>query len=173
VDIYPLAFLKTAGNLQANRVPHCFYPVIAKVNQEVCKNLNGIDSPSESESDDESMDVNPCRSPPLGQAQVVKLVSCQFYNYITHSMATRSGKHDSQQGSVTAAIAGAFAQTSNNKKKAAEKQAYCSQALPSERFHQKIMHDDCPISCCTEFVYSVDVRGLKDQTGRYTSIFLS
>ena len=88
-------------------------------------------------------------------------------------MATRSGKHDSQQGSVTAAIAGAFAQTSNNKKKAAEKQAYCSQALPSERFHQKIMHDDCPISYCTEFVYSVDVRGLKDQTGRYTSIFLS
>ena len=108
VDVYPLAFLKTAGNLQANRIPHCFYPVITQVNQAVRKNPNGIDS-SSSESDDDSMDIDPRQSPPLSHAQVVKAISCQFYNYITHSMATRAGRHDSQQGSVTAALAGAFA----------------------------------------------------------------
>jgi len=32
VDVYPLAFLKTIGNLQANGIPHCFYLVIAQVN---------------------------------------------------------------------------------------------------------------------------------------------
>jgi hypothetical protein len=173
VDVYPLAFLKTAGNLQANGIPHCFYPAIAQVNEVVRKDPNGMDTSSASESDNDSMDIDPRRSPPLGQAQVVKPISCQFYNYITHSMATRAGRHDSQQGSVTAALAGAFAQTPRDKKKAAEKQKYCTQALPSQRVHQKIMRDDCPISCRAEFVYSVDIRGLKDQTGRYTSIFLS
>ncbi len=124
VNVYSLAFLKTAGNLQANGIPHCFYPVLAQVNQAVCKNLNSIDPPLELELDDELMDVNPCWSLPLAQAQVVKLVSCQFYNYITHSMATRSGRHDSQQGSVTAAISSEFSQTFKDKKNIAEKQAY-------------------------------------------------
>jgi len=44
-----------------------------------------------------------------GGTLVVKLVACQFYNYIAHHTATHARQYYSQQGTVTVALAGAFA----------------------------------------------------------------
>lgn len=101
------------------------------------------------------------------RVQVVKPVSSQFYNHITHRVASRSGRHDSQHGTVTAAISGAFANTDKDKKTASDRQSYCELCLPSERFGSRINQEDCPTSCRAEIVYSVDVGALKEPSGSY------
>jgi hypothetical protein len=169
VDAYPLAFLRTAGNFQASSIPQCFLPTLAGINRSVRRDPNQAPQGSD-DSDDDHMSVDQDEdSNQVGGAPVVKPVACQFYNYIAHRTATRAGRHYSQQGTVTAALAGAFASTSKDKKRASELQSYCDRSLPSNRFHQNISIDDCPTSCRAELVYSVDVRALKHRSGRYAS----
>ena len=169
VDIYPLAFLKSVGNVQADGIPPCFYPLLTDINRSVRKH-HLFDSPPSQNSDDHSsseedrsVGTNDSGSP--SSLPVVKPVSAQFYNYITHRVATRAGKHDAQQGTITAAISGAFATSQKHKGIASNKQLACDSSLPSDRFHSKISLEDCPTSCRAEFVYSVDVRALKNPSG--------
>jgi hypothetical protein len=170
VEAYPLAFLKTVGNIKATGVPHCFYPLLTSINRSVRQNP-GIDPSS---SNDDTADTTTDNyagghedaSHLLSTYQAVKPVSSQFYNYLSHRVASRAGQHDSQQGSITAAISGAFATSPKDKATAREKQKYCQDGLPSKRFHGRISSvDDCPSSCRAELVYSIDVRALSDQSG--------
>jgi hypothetical protein len=208
VDAYPLGFLKTAGNIQADGVPHCFYPKLTEINKNVRKNHpvypthtashaidevegeeedfdmdvgTGADEEDrlEDEGDDAGdredtegpgsvveVDINNFESTP-SIFQAVKPVSCQFYNLSTHRVATRAGRHDSQQGTMTAALAGAFAKNLKDRGIASTFQSYCADGLPSERFHQRISIDKCPTACRAELVYSIDLRALKDPSGAY------
>ena len=186
VDAYPLAFLKTAGNIKASGVPHCFYPLLTKINNSVRKNLPEYPAPyNPARPDDADQGENAAGGQAAedaeGRAQqeedpqaphlqptyrAVRPVSCQFYNYMAHRVASRAGRHDSQQGSVTAAISGAFAKTDADERTAKRKQAYCNNGLPSERFHSRINSvRECPCACRAELVYSVDVRALEDRSG--------
>ena len=170
VDAYPLAFLRTVGNFQASSIPQCFLPTLARINQSIRRDPNQPASDSD-ESNEDHMSVDHDEdSNHVGGAQVVKPVACQFYNYIAHRTATRAGRHYSQQGTVTAALAGAFAGTNKDKKRASDLQDYCDLSLPSERFHQNISIEDCPSSCRAELVYSIDVRALKRRSGRYVFV---
>lgn len=162
VDAYPLAFLRVAGNLQATGIPHCFYPILTEVNRSVRKDPNRF-SP---ESDDDSFVMDVDLDLTSACAQVVRPIAAQFYNLIAHRIATRAGKLDAQQGTVTAALSGKFAQTPKDRATAYRKQAYCAQALPSDRFHRRIHRSQCPTSCRAEYVYSVDVRSLRSQSGK-------
>ena len=168
VEAYPLGFLKMEGNVKAAGVPYCFYPVIADINSNVTKNHPIGDPAGEAGEDlgeDNESDQDSLYSPPIYRA--VKPVSSQMYNYIAHRVASGAGRHDSQQGSVTAAISGAFAKTPKDEKTARRKQRYCQVALPSERFHDKINSvTDCPSCCRAELVYSIDVRALENPSGR-------
>lgn len=105
------------------------------------------------------------------QIQVVKPICSQFYNHITHRIASRAGRLDSQQGTVTAAIAGGYANTPKDLATASRMKTYCEFGLPSDRFHDRISSKkpevECPTACRAEFVYSIDVRGLKDRSGSY------
>ena len=189
VDAYPLAFLKTAGNIKATGIPHCFYSTLTKINRSVRENHtvqhladddedapeHDEDAPerNEDEHEHDSDDSDrPLRSneddafETPSTYQAVKPVSSQFYNYITHRVASRAGRHDSQQGFVTAAISGAFATSDKDEATAEIKQRLCSTELPSETFHGKITSvRDCPSACRAELVYSIDVRALKEPSG--------
>jgi hypothetical protein len=169
VDAYPICFLRSAGNIQASGVPNCFLPLLANINQSIRNNLNNHPHHIHNnlDSDDDSDMDNQEPIPPLqGGQQVLKPVASQFYNYIAHRTATRAGKHLAAQGTVTAAIAGAFAQTTKDRTKANDLLDYCDTALPSDRFKTLIDIRDCPSSCRAELVYSVDVRALRHPTGR-------
>ena len=158
VDAYPLGFLKMAGNVKASGVPHCFYPLLTKINKSLRSNHEA--------SVENSGEHNPEAPHMEPSYRALKPVSSQFYNYMAHRVASRAGRHDAQQGTVTAAIAGAHATTDKDKNTAKEKQRYCKKALPSERFHARINSvQDCPNDCRAELVYSVDVRALDEQSG--------
>jgi hypothetical protein len=173
VDAYPLAFLRTAGNIQATGVPACFRDLIKEINGNVkdsqrrshSYNSNQHDDPDDDamDCDDDEQDHNR-RYPPA-----LRPICSQFYNYITHRSASRAGQHESQQGSVTAAIAGTFAKTPKDRVTAFNKQIFCDARLPSDRFDTQISVDNCPKSCRAELVYYVDVRRLKDRSGMYVT----
>jgi hypothetical protein len=168
VDAYPLAFLGSVENIQANGIPSCFYPELTKINKSVRKrHADGSFSPEDRSLSEDEDATYANDSYPKPSLQAVKPICAQFYNYATHRMATRAGRLDSQQGTVTAAISGAFANSSKHRSTALRKQSYCEQSLPSQRFHDKISLERCPTSCRAEFVYSIDIRALKDPSGRH------
>lgn len=172
VDAYPLGFLGTAGNIQAKGIPHCFYPAVADINRSVRKPTSRRSRRNILLFGDED-DNHPSLSTDMDEPgdpstlQAVKPVASQFYNYMTHRVATRAGRLDSEQGSVTAAVSGAFVTSQKDKNTAWRKKTYCDEDLPSKRFHDRISIESCPISCRAELVYSVDVRALKDPSGSY------
>jgi hypothetical protein len=175
VNAYPLAFLGSVGNIQANGIPPCFLPSITEINQTVSDRRRNPQVPQSDDrssrgEDDNAMSVDVGDPTFAPSRRAVKPVSAQFYNYLAHRVATRAGRHDTQQGSVTAAISGAFAKSRRHKQIASGKQDYCQLGLPSERFQNKISLEGSPTSCRAEFVYSVDVRALKDPSG--THVFL-
>jgi hypothetical protein len=177
IDPYPLAFLKKAGNLKASSVPTCFYPLLTKINKSIRKNHTTLDSTSDPHNTSPHQDHQPdledisssqdVDSPHLDSTyQPVKPVSSQFYNYSTHRVASRAGRHDSQQAAVTAAISGAYATSDKDKKTARESQHHCNRYLPAERFHARIRTvKECPTACRAELVYSINVRALSDPSG--------
>ncbi|KAH8980399.1 hypothetical protein EDB86DRAFT_2835364 [Lactarius hatsudake] len=126
VDVYPLGFLRTVGNVQAEGIPPCFYKGIKEIS-----------------------------------SKVIKPISSQFYNYISHRAVSRAGDMDTEKGTVTAVLAGAFATTAKDRATARGKQEQCRVALPWKRFHDKVSCYDCPVSCRGEIVYAVNVRALK------------
>jgi hypothetical protein len=165
IDAYPIAFLRSAGNIQASGIPSCFLPLLANIN----KTIRHHQINPHLSDDDIDMD-----HPTLqGGQQVLKPVASQFYNYIAHRTATRAGNHHSMKGMVTAAIAGGFAQTTIDRKKAKALMTHCDIALPSRRFKSTIAIKDCPSSCRAELVYSVDVRALSHPTGRSVQLLFS
>jgi len=188
IDVFPLAFLRTVGNIQANGVPHCFNSILAEINGHVGKRRRAhdadhygradvaededfemvVDEEHVDEEDVEDVDRSR-RVPNRPPRRVVRAVATQFYNYITHRVAAQAGGHDTQQGTVTAAVSGAFATTRKHKRIATEKGSYCDRKLPFRRFHDRISIEDCPTSCRAELVYSIDIRGLENPSGTYVS----
>ncbi|KAI9433362.1 hypothetical protein H4582DRAFT_2061155 [Lactarius indigo] len=179
VDVYPLGFLRTVGNVQAEGIPPCFYKGIREISKKVRVDPNGGESERSRSSRSSRSSVESSRSSEegmrrIGQTQVIKPISSQFYNYISHRAASRAGDMDTEKGTVTAALAGEFATTVKDRATARDKQEQCSVALPWKRFHNKISCYDCPVSCRGEIVYVVNVRALKVRTGRslFTDVIL-
>jgi len=172
IDAYPIAFLRSAGNIQASGIPSCFLPCVATINQSIRQHPNHQPQHiNNNDNSDDDMDIeHPQHDPVLGGLPVLTPIASQFYNYIAHRTATRAGNHDTMKGTVTAAIAGAFAQSQKHRRRADDLIKYCDTALPSQRFKNHIDIDDCPSSCRAELIYSVDIRALRHPTGRYASL---
>ncbi|KAH8979153.1 hypothetical protein EDB86DRAFT_3089374 [Lactarius hatsudake] len=164
VDVYPLGFLRTVGNVQAEGIPLCFYKGIKEISSKVRADPNGGNEGSSSSSMSSTSSNDTMTRIP--RTQVIKPISSQFYNYISHRAASRAGDMDTEKGTVTAALAGAFATMAKDRATARGKQEQCRVSLPWKRFHDKISCYDCPVSCRGEIVYAVNVRALKVRTGR-------
>src|SRR5260221_1529194 len=175
INAYPIAFLRSAGNIQASGIPSCFLSHIANINKSIRQDPNvQAQHILPSDDSDDDMDVDPPQHPQLlGGQPVIKPIASQFYNYIAHRTATRAGNHDTMKGTVTAAIAGGFSQSQKHRRTADDLIKYCDSALPSHRFKTHIDIQDCPSSCRAEIGYSIDVRALYHPSGRYVSLLSS
>lgn len=164
VEVFPLGFLRTVGNLQATGPPQCLHPTLRRINNSIYKSPLANQPSSDSEDDSSLEERQPTK---VQAAPAVTAIASQFYNLFAHRAAPRAGRLDSQQGLATAALAGGFAQNTKDKNRAIIKRMECDTNLPSERFHKRINIPNCPKSCRTEVVYTVDVRNLKSKSGRY------
>ena len=167
LDVYPLGFLRKAGNVQAGGAPHCFLAPIKKVNRAVRKEGTQQRTRATTRFEEDSSSSSTETQDIVNRIPTVKATSCQFYNYIAHRIAPHAGKLDSQQGLVTAALVGAFAQTIPHENTARIKQAACKMSLPAATFLRRIYRPGCPTCCRAEIVYLVDISNLKSQDGRY------
>ena len=187
VEAFPLGFLGHVGNIQAGGVPHCFYRVLERINEKVRKNHpvqrdpRHVDAPARDEDEDEAMpdeddrdedamavDVDNYESTP-STFQAVRPISSQLYNMSTHRVATRAGALDTERGTVTAAIAGAYARNPADVDKATRLRSYCDTSLPSDRYDHRISQQGCETQCRAELVYTIDVRALRTPSGKYVS----
>ncbi|KAF8263447.1 hypothetical protein EI94DRAFT_1703978 [Lactarius quietus] len=144
---------------KANGVPHCLYPTLTKINLNVRNNPN----PPSPMSDREA----PHAERRTEAAAVVKPVRSQMYNYFSHQVTPQPGTLDAQQGKIMGAITGKFIKTVKDKLMAKKKLKQCNNKLPFEVFHWRLELQDCPTSCHVEVVYAIDIRNLKESSGRY------
>lgn len=151
-NVYPQAGLVTAGHFQADGLISAFLPLLHQLNTQV--ELQG-DAMIE---DDPLSTTQP--HPILG-------IGCQGYNAVMHVTRGRCAQHhDAQKGLVTSALAGSWAKTTVNLRKARSKMNACNNLLPHEEFREKIENDtEEPIDCSLrlENTYVVDLNCLAPQ----------
>ena len=135
-SVFPQAGLVTVGHIQAEGVTAPFLPLLQQLNSKV--RVQDDDPMNDDDSDS-------C-APIIG-------IACQAYNAVMHNTRGRRAQHhDAQRGLVTAALAGGFARTDSNIRKAKVLQHQCSQRLPHLEFKQKIANNnDEPLDCSLRF----------------------
>lgn len=159
--VYPQAGLVTAGHFQAKGLISGFRPLLQKLN-EVVKVVES------NEDDFQSMDGN------NNNANPIIGVGCQAYNSLTHATRGRCAQHhDAQRGVVTATLAGAWAKTSANIRKATSLRNECRHRLPHMEFREKISKSgfndpiDCSMRVENTFIVEMDLLAETYRDGWY------
>ena len=147
VSVYPQAFLRNVGHIQADGISPAFRGTMANIDVALTAEYDDDDNDEQDEADEALINSG---------AQIVSGISSQVYSDLLHRTRGTAGQHDVQQGKVTASVTGGFATTTKNIAIARSKQLSCRNALPHEKFTQKINLPDCPRSLRYEHVYQVD-----------------
>jgi len=139
LTVFPQAGLVTAGHIQAEGLVNSYLPLIQRLNSKV-KVQDGDDNMNEDDLDGTT------HAPIVG-------IACQAYNAVIHNTRGRCAQHhDAQRGLVTAALAGGYARSNANIKKARDFQNHCRNRLPHLEFKEKIANNhDRPLDCGLRF----------------------
>lgn len=144
--VYPMAGLRTLGHFQAGGLMTPFTQKLKELNTRVRQMYNQDDE------DDIEADLL------LGYSALIEGIASQGYNMLSHRVRSASRYHEVQVGSMTAAFAGTYHGSEASKNHAARFRDTCHQALPFERYHEKISGLDVDTSTRIENVYRVDIR---------------
>jgi hypothetical protein len=146
VSVFPLVYLRTFGHIQTNGVLPAFNNIIKQINERFKTNPTADQDPR----------------------KVLTPVASQGYNELSHRAAPCAGAHETQQGWITAALAGAYATTARAQREAKKKYDYCEAALPFDRFIHKIDVPGCPRALRMEQVFNINVKAMppRKRTGR-------
>ena len=137
--VFPQAGLVTVGHIQAEGLVAPFLPLLHQLNSKV-------GTQDDDHMGEDNLDIATQRTPIIG-------IACQAYNSVMHNTRGRRAQHhDAQRGLVTAALAGGFAKTDGNIRKAKVLQTQCNNRLPHLEFKQKIANNnDQPLDCSLRF----------------------
>lgn len=137
-SVFPQAGLVTVGHIQAEGLVTPYLPLLQKLNSKV--KVQDDDHMS-----DDDLDMPTC-APIVG-------IACQAYNALMHNTRGRTAQHhDAQRGLVTAALAGGYAKSDGNVRKARVLQSQCRNRLPHLEFKEKIANNnDRPLDCSLRF----------------------
>lgn len=146
LSVYPQAYLRDYGHIQAKGTLHIMHPVINTLNASLVNDANHSEAGS-----DEPDDLSDSQSP------AVMAISTQMYNGSLHRAATQAGAQDVQRGKLTATLACGDPQTAKNKRTAESLKHYCEVKLPHMRYRDRINIDSCPCDLRVETVYVADM----------------
>lgn len=145
--VYPQALTRQYGYFQANSAPTDFKLVLKKINSELAENADVLQP-------------------------VLRIVSCQGYNHIQHSLTHRSGGLELVHGNITSTLAGSYASHDTTKKKFQKLLQSTATHRPHERVEKKLQKEE-PISrgFRVEPICIIDVMALKveHRSGRSVS----
>lgn len=131
ISLYPQAFLRTIGNVQANTTMPLLDFIVDEINDNHGDFL------------EDTMDMDTDEQTHLRKT-VVTGISSQYYNAVSHRTRQSTQRHDVQMGRITTALAGTWATTDKGEKTSKEFNKLCEDGLPHERFERQIA--DIPVS---------------------------
>ncbi|KAG6369980.1 hypothetical protein JVT61DRAFT_12616 [Boletus reticuloceps] len=167
-SLYPLAFSKTLGNMQASDgLIYSFKEPLKMINEPLQAHLEDED---DSQDDGDSLfeeDDHPDRHRRVG-APVLRGLRCQGYNTLSHRVRNQSKFHAVQLGKITSAVSGTTAVGFASIGQWTRRVQECRNNLPHEAFHLKVHGENQPQAMRMENTYQLDVSRMKaeDRNGR-------
>lgn len=157
VTVYPQSFFGNLGHVKANASISVFQRIIERVNRDI-------------------LDLGPVDlQHPLNSYSILPItsISSQFYNQLSHRLATRSGTQQVQSGYQTAASAAGYSGFNTSAlSKGRRLVAHCSAGLPHTRHFDLLAEiapgEDTPTDLRAENVFLLDMRAVapENRTGR-------
>ena len=154
--VYPQAFLKYHGHIQAKQTISSFNPSIVSINHRIQNSNNQI------EEDDVMYHYNP----------PIALVAFQAYNQAMHRIRSNQSEHDVQLGLLTVNFCGTYSSSDSGKATARRLHNKVSRLLPHQRFAQKIDSEGLKCALRLENVFKLDLFALQPRyrRGRYVLV---
>jgi hypothetical protein len=172
INVYPQAFLRKFGHVQANSILPHFRTFVSQVQRNVTR------APAVEQDSDEEENGAPLPTDRgadgLPIPPVVIPSACQFYSELSHRVRPSAALHEVQQGRITCALAGAYATSPKDKRKHKIILRECENALPHQKYNDKIKIDDVPRALRLENIYILQLDSLKPEkrNGQYVSSFI-
>jgi len=151
--LYPQAYLKVYGQVQADGVSPHFLHAIKAINHTV----GNTGTYQTSFDDDSQSDSGGYRLDPLLSH------SCQIYNSVAHKLMQHAGDLDAVKGDITAALAGSYARTGPTKTIAQRALDACQTNLPHDRVRLRLLPGNDRKSLRLENVYVLHIQQMKQQ----------
>ena len=123
LSVYPQAYLRDYGHIQAKGTLHIMHPVINRLNASLAEDPQESDAGSDGLNDFAD-----------SETPGIMAISTQMYNASLHRAATQAGAQDVQQGKLTATLACGDPQTPKNKRTAEALKRYGEVKLPHMRY---------------------------------------
>jgi len=155
-SLYPQAYLKVFGQVQANGVPPAFRAIVKEINSSVGR-TEVYESDFEDEHDDSTQQEHAIRLDPLISD------SCQIYNAVAHKLMAQAGTLDAVQGDITAALAGSYAESQKDRLVAQHAFNVCEANLPHRRVEHRLSTEHVRKSLRLENVYVLKLQDLSDK----------
>lgn len=170
INVYPQAFLRKYGHLQSPSVLPHFKHFIKKVQANITLRRRGHRLDEEDDADDEDEAVNgPNEGRPIPPALLTS--GCQFYNEISHRIRPNAGLHEVQQGRITSALAGAYAQGTGKHVHSCIMR-HCGLSLPHQRYNNSIKSDSVPRDLRLENIYILQLDSIDPGKRNGTCVML-
>ncbi|KAH7917232.1 hypothetical protein BV22DRAFT_1135578 [Leucogyrophana mollusca] len=163
-NIYPQAYLHQYGHYQAHGIFNIFKPILAEINNSLRRDPGQRNQEEEDADDaDEVEDILG-----HGSAPIVNATWSQGYNQLSHHVRTTAKFHDVQLGTITSALAGTYATTDRNRRRATNQARKCEDNLPHNRYADKVGGVALPQSFRFETVIDINMSRMDvhDRCGR-------
>ncbi|TFK59308.1 hypothetical protein BDN72DRAFT_865263, partial [Pluteus cervinus] len=156
VSVYPQAFTRVYGHVQANSVFSPLETMVSTVNSVMGKRVS---QSSDSGEEDDAMNVD------VETLPVVDPISSQLYNHLMHRTRKSAKYHDVQRGVITSALSGAYYLDAAGQAKHRQRVRACTSSLPHQTFDEQIssnLVDGVPRSLRMENVWTFMLDHLED-----------
>lgn len=148
-SVYPLAFTRSLGNVQADGLIAPFSRRLDILDENIRQRINEQNDPDEVEA------IEPA-------ARIIHPVSSQMYNALSHRVRNEAKFHDVQLGLMTSVLSGTTVERAAQKTLWSCRMRLCNNGLPHERFDRKVSGQGQPECMRFENSYRVDVYQLPD-----------
>jgi hypothetical protein len=166
--VYPVAFTKHMGNVQARGLMTNFNQRFTLIDKAMRPHLQGDDPDEDNSLAGDGPDIDGENNPPRLGSSVLHGISCQVYNELSHRVRDEAKFHPVQLGMISTAMAGTTAKTNSGRRRWQRRLDQCNAGLPHERFVEKVTGNDQPQALRFENTYTLDIHRLSNdkQNGR-------